>query len=58
MRKIISTVLFLAASMLVAGCAENSADDRVRIMFGIPESQPLTETLVADIGAKRYLTGL
>lgn len=57
MRRVFFNVLFFLASILVAGCTEKSADDRVRSMFSIPESQPLTEALVAESIAKIFPVG-
>lgn len=57
MNRILFTVLIILAAMLVAGCTVNSADDRVRSMFGIPENQPLTENLLAESIAKIFPLG-
>lgn len=48
LRRFLVSALATTAVLIAAGCAENSADVRLRKVLGIPETQTLTEELVSE----------
>lgn len=45
-RKLLTAFLIFAA--IISGCSDNSSEERIRGVLGIPKTQELTESLVSE----------